>query len=77
MPFFGQMLAAVGLDLHKTLIVTTHSGTLLSRKANTATYHDLPSHSACPPLFQPSIALRVFPLGVVLIVDASRMLAIF
>ena len=76
MPFFGQMLAAVGLDLHKTLIVTTHSGTLLSRKANTATYHDLPPHSACPPPLR-GLALGVVPLGVVLIVDASRMLAMF
>ena len=34
-----------------------------------------PPNAACPPLFQPSLALRVVPLGLILLVDASIMLA--
>ena len=35
-----------------------------------------PSHSACPPLSEPSISLSVVPLGLILIVDSGIMLAI-
>ena len=57
---------------------------LVRRKTNTLilenTYRKLPRlvppHSACTPLSDPSIDLSVAPLGVIILVDSSRMLAI-
>ena len=36
----------------------------------------VPPNLACPPLFELSLGLSAVPLGLVLLVDASRMLAI-
>ena len=64
--------------------VNRESTNLVRRQTNTLilenTYRKLlrlfPLHLACPPFSKPSLDSSVAPLGVVILVDSSRMLAI-
>ena len=63
------------------IITFIYPPTLMTRflrlHRSTGNYRELPPPTRLSPLSEPILALRVVPLGVVLLVDASRMLAFF